>query len=146
MTRKEVRTLIEDAVNDLSQSVGFGSGRITEFNKARSNTYPFAWLESISDSPDLTTQNLPISNWDCSIHVAKKDSQGSSPEEYEDIIDDCDEIAKKIAVKINLSISGYKLITLSAQNFEPFVKKHADILTGVIYSFTLNIPDTTNRC
>ncbi len=146
MTRAEVRSMIESAVNDLAEATGFGAGRITEFNKERSNIYPFAWLETLKDKQDLTAQQLPISNWDCSIRVAKKDAQDSSPAQYEDIIDDCDEIAKKIAVKINLVVSGYKLVTLSGQTFDPFVKKQADILSGVDYSFTLTVPDLTNRC
>ncbi len=146
MTRKEVRSMIEDAVNDLAEAVGFGAGRISEFNKERSNTYPFAWLEELKDAPDLTPQNLPISNWSCTLRVAKKDAQDSSPAQYEDIIDDCDEIAKKIALKINQVVTGYKLVTLSGQNFDPFIKKQADILSGIDYSFTLTIPDLTNRC
>ena len=146
MTRSEVRTLINDAVDALAQSTAFNAGRITEFNSQPGKTYPFAWLETLKDSPDLTAQQLPISNWDCLLIIAKKDETDSLPVQYEALIDACDEIAKKIAVKINLVIQGYKLITLTGQHFEPFVKKLADCTSGIEYSFVLSVPDTTNRC
>lgn len=148
MKRAEVRAFIESgitAINADGNNIAFNSGRITEFNSNRSNTYPYVWLESLSVDNDLLN-SLPINNWNIAIHVAKKDHIDSKPEQYEVIIDDCDLIAQKLIKKYNDVVSGYKLITITGSSREPFIKKHADLTTGVVLSFVLNDPDTTNLC
>jgi len=148
MTRAEVRAFVESGIDNLNQSgevIQFGSGRITEFNSTRSNIYPFCWLESLSVDTDLIN-SMPFDNWNIVIHVAAKDAQDSSADQYETIVDTCDVIAQKLVKKYNDVVSGYKLVTLSGINREPFIKKHADNTSGVILSFTLISPDQTNLC
>lgn len=150
MTRAEVRQFIESGIEELSQLVRFDSGRISEFNSQRSNEYPFAWLESPSNNPDFFNSmnglQVPYDHWEIAIHIANKDSQDSSPAQYEAIIDDCDAIAQQLQHKYNTIVSGFNLSLIEGISRVPFVKKHADILTGVIFSFTLTAPDTTNLC
>lgn len=146
MTREEVRAFIKSGVDALDQTIDFASGRITEFNSGRSNEYPFIWLESLSTDVDILATGLPYDNWQIALHIAKKDAAGSSPEEYEGIIDVCDLIAQQLIKKYNNIVSGYTLVTLSNVSRQPFIHKHADDLTGVILSFTLGSPDTTNLC
>lgn len=146
MTRTEVRALIKSAVDALTQAVQFNSGRISEFNSERSNTYPYIWLEPLSVGTELNTNQMPIDEWNCILHVANKDAAGAKPEEYEGIVDQCDNIAQKFIHKLNAEVSGYKLITLTSIQREPFIHKHADDVSGVMVSFTLTIPDSTNVC
>lgn len=146
MRRADVRTLIETAINDLSMTIGFGSGEITEFNSQPDKPYPFAWLSSLANNPELTDIQLMMDNWNCEITIAKKDATDAIAAESEDIIDVCDEIAKTILQRINQVVSGYKLLILKSISIDPFTKKHADCLSGVTLSFTLNTPDTENRC
>jgi len=147
MTRAEVRTFIESGIQELSELVGFDSGRITEFNSERGNTYPFAWLESISNSPTFTEQNtIPFDSWSIVIHIAKKAAQDSTAKQYESMIDDADALAQQLQYHYNSTVSGFKLVTIESMSRVPFIKKHADVLAGVIFSFTLVGPDTTNLC
>lgn len=149
MKRSEIRSLIESGVtllNNANAQIGFDSGRITEFNSTRSNEYPYVWLESLETDPDLTDTGLPIDNWQINLHICKKDAMDSTPKQYEDIIDECDFIAQKLIYRYNNIIKGLNTATISGYSRVPFIKKHADCLTGVLLSFVLNVPDKTSMC
>lgn len=148
MTRTEVRSFVESGVTALNSdgvTLEFDNGRITEFNSDRSNEYPFAWLEPLTTTPELIN-SVPYDNWNIIIHIAQKDSIDSVQSQYETIVDECDLIAQKLVKKFNDVVSGYKLVQIQNMSREPFYKKNADCLSGVILSFTLNVPDTTNLC
>jgi hypothetical protein len=147
MTRSDVRTLINNAVDALAETIRFNSGRITEFNSQRSNEYPYVWLEPLSRGTEFRdTDQMPMDEWNVILHFAKKDAAGSIPEEYENIVDECDLLAKQFTNKLNSVIDGYKLITLSGLTSEPFIHRHADDTSGVVLSFTINSPDQTDVC
>ena len=124
----------------------FGSGLITDFNAIRSHEYPAVWMNITPVSGTNSVYGAPLDVWDIELIIAQKDRMDSSPEEYEHIIDDCDEIAQKLMYNYNRQADGYKMVTLSDRNREPFVKKYADCLSGVVLSFKMTIPDQTNIC
>lgn len=147
MKRSELRTLIGSAVDALTPTIRFNSGRITEFNSQRSNEYPYIWLEPLSVATELSVATqVPLDTWSCVLHIAKKDAIDSTPEQYEAVVDECDLIAQKLVYQINQVIEGYKLITLTGLTREPFIHKHADDVSGVIISFELSGIDQTNVC
>lgn len=146
MTRSEVRTFIRRGVDAISMGVGFGSGRLSEFNKERNLSFPTAWLETVEVSPTILDNGLPMDSWQINLHIAKLDSQDSSPADYEAIIDECDVIAQKLIHKYNNEVSGYNLVTIEGYSRTPFIKAHSEILTGVLLSFTINSPDTMAVC
>lgn len=146
MKRSEVRAFIEAGIEQLSPVIGFGSGRISEFNSDRSREYPFVWLESLSTGVTLTDSGLPFDDWNIALHIAKKDSADSIEIQYEPMIDDCDFIGQKLINFYNNEIEGYQKSTITGISRVPFVKRNADILTGIILSFTLSAPDVTNIC
>lgn len=146
MKRSEVRALINSAVHTTNSSYRFNSGRITEFNSERSNDYPFLWLEPLERTTDFNSFQMPLNNWNAIIHIANKDAMDSRPEQYEAIVDQCDEIAQKLIYNLNQVVAGFNLVTLSSVESIPFIHKQADDTTGVTLSFTLNIPDSTNVC
>lgn len=146
MTRSEVRRFIESAFEQLETRLPFGSGRITEFNSERGNEYPMGWLESLSVSSVPSAISATIDTWTILIHIAKKDAIDSAPVQYERIIDDCDYIAQELIRLYNAVVSGHKLITMTGVGRQPFIKLHADCLTGVILSFSLVAPDKTSFC
>lgn len=155
MKREEVREFLKAGADALKMQ--FDSGRITEFNKLADKGEPFAWVESLRTETDLNNSTL-IDNWDVNIHVAKFDTSDSVQDQYEVIIDACDQLARQLIWQYNVKLYDstltsatnqalYKLITISGISREPFIKKHANPpMTGVILSFTLNIPDKTNVC
>ncbi len=148
MRRGDVRQFLYLGIDDLTD-VTYGSGRVSEFNSNRSREYPMAWIESLSRSVDMTPQGLPYDNWNVRIYIAKRDTADSIENQYEQLVDDCDEFAQKLIKFYNDVIDStitYKLIQLQGITSEPWIKQNADCLTGVILEFTLLTPDTTNLC
>jgi hypothetical protein len=145
VTRTEVREFVKAGAEALEKKVSFGSGRITELNSTRSNVYPFVWLESLSTDPILVN-SVPFDGWNIKIHIAMKDAAGSSPEEYEAIVDKCDLIGQKLMLQYNTIIEGYATSTIDGISRVPFIHKQADDTSGIILSFTLNAPDLTSIC
>lgn len=150
MTRAEVKTFIQTGVESLRPAVEFGRGRISEFNSIRNHTYPAAWLETRNFDGGVSTeiegtQQLPMDNWPIRLHICMKDSTADGHAEYEDLIDQCDAIAQSLQFKYNQIVTGYKLVKLVGISRNPFVKMHADLLTGVLLTFTINTPDLTDQ-
>lgn len=147
MTRSEIRTFLQNGVEALNPSMPFGSGRITEWNSNRSNEYPGIWWESNQTvDVEIVNQVLPSDGWPVALHIGKKDAIDSSTTEYEQLIDDCDYVAQQLIRQYNQVVESSDNSTISGISRQPFIKKHADIVTGVILSFTLNVPDTTDLC
>lgn len=146
MTRAEVRNFIRDGVNLITPAIEFGSGDVPDFNSFRGHSYPSVWCNPISVSGSNPTSGAPQDEWKIELIIGKKDAQDSTPEDYEQLIDDCDEIAQKLTYNYNLIVSGYKLVTLTGREREPFIKKFADCISGVYLRFTINSPDQTNLC
>jgi len=156
MKREEVRAFLKAGADAIPTD--FDSGRLTEFNSKRDKGYPFSWVESLRTSTDIQPSgSMLIDNWEVSIHIAMLDKADSRQEDYEPIIDACDLIARKLIWQYNQILYGstevstanqttYKLITLDGISRDPFIKMHADCLTGVILSFTLSVPDRTDVC
>lgn len=140
MTRKEVKEFIQSGAELFN--IPFDTGRITEFNSHRSNTYPFLFLETITVSTDLRN-SVQNDTWLINLHIASKDSIDSDTDEYEALIDDADEIAQKLIRRYNDVLNSYDLVSLSGVSRIPFIKKHADVLTGVILSFDLTVQNVT---
>lgn len=146
MTRSEVRTFVKAGLDLLAGKIGFGNGRISEFNSQRSSSYPYAWLESLEVDSLLDGIVAPQEDWQVVIHIAKLDKADSSPDQYEAIIDECDLLAQKLTKQYHAVVSGYKTTTIDNISRTPFIKKHADCTTGVILAFTLTAPDTASIC
>lgn len=107
------------------------------------------WWESITDpiGVELVQFVTPYDTWNINLHIGKKDSMDSLPEEYELIIDDCDFIAQQLIRQYNLDLADSDTITITGISRQPFVKKHGGLLfSGVTLSFSLNGPDKTDLC
>lgn len=148
MTRTELRAYIDAGILTLIESFSYGSGRITEWNSDRGNSYPMIWLdeEQLIPGTELTEGMAPMDNWPIRLHIGRKDSIDSSPSQYNTLIDACDLTAQKLIYIYNNTLDGYEDVKISDITRPPFIKKHADCLTGVILSFTLVDPDKTNIC
>ena len=142
MKRSEVKDFIQSGAELLN--IPFETGRITEFNSSRSNTYPFIFLESVNVLTSLS-YSLPTDTWKIRIHVAFKDSIDSKMEQYENLIDQADDIAKSLVKRYNDILTNYNLVTISGISRTPFIKKHADCLTGILLGFDL-ISQDVNGC
>lgn len=147
MTRSEVRDFIESGVNELIPTPEFGSGRVSEWNSKLNKSFPSVWLESLSTDTALTaTLNTPFDSWNVSLHIGKLDKPDSTADQYETIVDECDLMAQKLITLYNQLITGYSLLTIENIGREPFIKRHADCITGVLLTFNLVAADTTDTC
>lgn len=146
MTRKETRDLIDAGIQALGNQIQFNSGRISEFDSQTGKEYPFIWLESLSAATTVRINVAYTDDWDVKLHIAKKDQPGSSPEEYESIIDDCDYIAQQLTKQYMVLLASAGLVTISSTTRTPFIHKLADDTSGVVLAFKLTSPDTTNVC
>lgn len=142
MKRSEVKDFIQSGAELLN--IPFETGRITEFNSSRSNTYPFIFLESLSVNTTIS-YSLPTDTWSIRLHIAFKDSIDSKMDQYEDLIDQADDIGKSLVKRYNDILTNYNLVTISGITRVPFIKRHADCLTGVVLTFTL-IAQDVNGC
>lgn len=145
MKREEVREFLKEGVNGLVPAPEFGSGLVTDFNSIRSHEYPAVW-QVVSPVGTVEGTSAPQDSWEIELIVAKKDRIDSSPDEYNPMLDECDLIAQKLAYKYRKIVDGYKLVTMESIRREPFVKRYADCLSGVMLTFTLNVPNQTNVC
>jgi len=148
MKRSEVRAFIQLGINTLTESFSYGTGRLSEWNSDRGNSYPMMWLDeqTFQPSTELSNNTIPQDAWEVNIHIGRKDAPDSSPEQYTALIDACDFTAQKLINIYNVSLSSSDEVTITNITRPPFIKKHADCLTGVTLSFTLNSPDKTNLC
>lgn len=144
MKRSELKTFIKAGVDALN--LWFGRGQISDFNSSQGISLPAVWQETQPADSEVTQMQSVINEWGVVLHIVKKDTLDSSPEQYEAIIDECDEIAQKLIVQYNQVVSGSNLIQLSTFKREPIIKQHVTVLTGVKLSFTMMDPDTTNYC
>ena len=140
MTRAEVKEFIQSGAELLQ--IPFDTGRISEFNSNRTNTYPFVFLETVSAQTTLTN-SLPTDTYAIKIHVLSKDWIDSSNADYEALIDQADIVAQRLIKRYNDILSNYNLVTINNISRVPFIKKHADCLTGVLLSFNLLTQDTS---
>jgi len=156
MKREAIRTFLKAGADAVK--VHFDSGRLTEFNSKRDKAYPFAWVESLQVNTSFGgSGSTLIDEWDVKIHIAKLDAADSIQDQYENIIDECDHIARQLIWQYNVILYSastittanqdlYRLITMSDISREPFIKMHSDCLTGVILAFKLSTPDQTDVC
>ena len=141
MKRSEIRQFIKNGVNSIVPVLDYSEGQIADWNAQRSNIYPGVLL--ILETSDT---DIPIDTWNVKLIIANKDALDSTPDDYESIIDKCDEIAQRLVYKYRAIISGYKLLTIESIKRKKFIKKYADCLTGIELSFSLIGQDKTNVC
>lgn len=156
MTRKEIRDFLKaglDAVKSFSDA-----GRLTEFNKVADKGQPFGWIFDLQAKTNFGGSGSSlIDDWTVNIRIVKIDRPDSIQDEYENLIDNCDDIARKLIWQYNVILYSastvstanqdkYKLITISDVSRPQVIKWGADCLTGVDLIFNLNSPDRTDVC
>lgn len=144
MNRAEVRAFIKAGVDALEKVAEFRNGQITDFNSEPGKPYPYVWMESLSRTEAVATGKLET--WNIVLHIAFKDSLDSKPDEYENLKDKADEIAGQLCDIYDRGLRKSSLVTMPSRSIDPFHKKHADLLTGVILSFDLQTPSNTVFC
>jgi len=139
---------VKAGVDALTPVLEFGCGLISDFNIKPDKTLPQIWQELRAVEGTNASSQAPVDDWDIRLHIAQLDKTDSTPDQYNQIIDACDLVAQQLLAQYNVILSDrtYRKVTLSDRVREPFVKKHAHVMSGVILRFTINAPDSTVVC
>lgn len=147
MKRSEIRDFLKDGVSKINPQLHFYSGVITDWNKERGKLFPSTFYESLIEmTGEVINHLLPSDTYPVSLHIGKQDKLDSLPDQYETIIDDCDYIAQQLFRQYNQVITNHDRVSIEGYSREPFLKKGADCISGVILKFNLKGADTTKLC
>lgn len=147
MTRKEIRAFCKAGVAIVQRDMPFGWGRLTEFNSRPNKELPYAWMESPTTTGDPPAHGgATIESWAITLHIADKDQVDALGEHSECIIDACDLIAQKLTQVFDKMLEPSMWVVTTGMRRDPFTKRHADCLSGIILTFTLQAPQNRSFC
>lgn len=132
----------------LGDDVQFSYARPSDFNLLRDKRYPFISVSPIQASAIYSDNNVSnySKTWSVSVAFYQLDQEASTQDEYRKILDFTDDLLDKFINKLNFYSLKSDSIIISGINQAPFIKAMADILTGHILTFTLQLTDDFNYC
>lgn len=146
MKRSEIREFVRLGVVAIQQpSIEFHFGKYTDWNANRSNVYPCIFNPSLEVGTDYPV-SAPLDEWPIILYIAYKDKIDSKPEEYEDLIDQADNVAQQLMYRYRQIITGYTKTQILKSSRESWIKQNADLASGVILRFAVINTDQTNVC
>lgn len=146
MKRSEVRAFLKAGVAAIQQpDYTLMEGLYTDWNKERAVKYPCIFIDLSETETDYPV-SAPLDGWPVSIWIGNQDKLDSKPEQYEDIVDRMDFTAQKLIYQYRALIEGNATTVIESSKREKFVKKNADIVTGINLTFALVGPDQTEVC
>jgi len=147
VSHKALRLLIENTAKKLGDDIQFTYGRDSDFDVMRNKRYPFIVLGLINSTASYTVNNTSnfVKIWNISMAFYELDKASSTQEEYSLILDETDKLVDTFIQNLNF-FSQNEEIVITAINSTPFIKALADILTGHILTFQVQVPDNWNYC
>lgn len=151
MSHKSIRLLIRDVVKSLSDNVQFGYGRRSDFNLVKNKRYPIVWLLPLTASTILNSSDTPrTKTWNCILVVLDLNKAGDTERQFDDILDEMDDLGDKIIQRIDDWYQSEKDIvgTLTIQNINQttIIKEDAAIDSGWLYTFQMITSDDFSYC
>lgn len=152
MSHKGIRSLIEDVSKSLGNDIQFTYARTSDFNLIRDKRYPFISLDPITAAASYTVNNVSnyMKTWTCSMAFYQIDKEASDQDEYKLILDFTDDLVDRFINKLNSYAFGSCInsddIIITGISQTPFVKATADILTGHLLTFQVQVTDQFNYC
>lgn len=148
MSHLSVRTLIEETVKKVDDSILFGYARASDFNtilkkgdKACHCDLLSSVMQYTEESYNLTATYSPV------LIFYGLDDIGGAERETADILDIADIESTKFIQKLNLQTTDLDQdVTISNIRKEPVVKATTSFMTGFILRFDLTVPDDFNYC
>lgn len=152
MSHKGIRLLIQDAAQSLGDDIQFTYARPSDFNVMRDKRYPFITLDPLSSVPVYADNNVSnyMKTWQAQMAFYQLDQEASSQEQYALILDEMDGYVDNFINKLNFysesqTINSNQIVITNIVQ-TPFIKATADILTGYILAFRLQVNDQFNYC
>jgi hypothetical protein len=149
MSHKGIRLLIEKTAKSLGDDIQFTYARPSDFNQIRNKRYPFISLGLLTANSSYTVNNVQnyTKVWSCLMSFFEIDKMASIEDEVALILDETDVLVDTFINRLNFYTTSQEGdIIITAINQTPFVKETADILTGQILSFNIQVPDNWNYC
>lgn len=152
MSHKGIRELIEATALSLGDSIQFTYGRTSDFNMMRDKKYPYITLDPLSAAPTYTDNNVfnYMKTWSVGMGFYELDKEASTQDEYKKILDDMDSLVDMFINKLNFYSDSQKITSnqfvLTGISQQPFIKATADILTGYLLTFSMQVNDQFNYC
>jgi hypothetical protein len=148
MSHKGIRAIIEKAAKSLRDDIEFSYGRTSDFNLIRDKQYPFITCDTLTCTAGFTDNNVLnyVKIWSVSMAFYMLDKESSIAEEYALILDDTDYFVDGFIQKINNVLNDEDGILILNINQQAFIKATADILTGHLLNFQIQVPDNWNYC
>lgn len=151
MSHKGIRLLLEDTAKSLGDDIQFDYGRTSDFNQLRDKKYPFISVSPLNATASYTVNNVSNYSKTYQVQIAfyQLDRADSGQDQYALILDEMNALADNFVNKLNFYIdncldSDDLIITGISQ--QPFIKATADILSGYIMTFSLQVTDNFNYC
>lgn len=148
MSHLGIRTLIEDAARSLGDDIQFTYARTSDFNVMRDKRYPFITLDPLSAVPAYAVDGVQnySKTWTANMAFYELDNMASTQDEYVKILDEMDEFVDRFVNKLNFYSLRSDMIVISGINQTPFIKQTADVLSGYLITFNLEVMDDFNYC
>lgn len=151
MSHKGIRLLLEDTAKSLGDDIQFDYGRTSDFDQLRDKKYPFISVSPLTATASYAVNNVSNYSKTYQVQIAfyQLDRADSGQDQYALILDEMNALADNFVNKLNFYISNCLdsddlLITGISQ--QPFIKATADILSGYIMTFSLQVTDNFNYC
>lgn len=148
MSHLGIRKLIEDTAKSLGDDIQFTYARTSDFNVMRNKRYPFITLDPLSAAPAYAVDNISnyVKVWTANMAFYELDKSASTQEEYSKILDDMDTFVDNFINKLNFYSLKNDSILITGINQTPFIKTTADVLSGYLLTFNVQVLDDFNYC
>lgn len=148
MSHKGLRTLLQDTAQSLGDDILVVYGRDTDFNQMRNKRFKAINIAPITAGAEFSIDGVYnySKTWNVSIAFYDLDKEASLQSEYSKILDDIDVLVDSFITKLNFYTQQSDGILISSITQTPFIKALADILTGYILTFSVQLTDDFNYC
>jgi hypothetical protein len=148
VSHKGLRTLLQDTAQSLGDDILVVYGRETDFNQMRDKRFKAVNIAPITAGAEFAVDGVLnySKTWNVSIAFYDLDKEASLQAEYSKILDDMDVLVDSFITKLNFYTQQSDGILISSITQTPFIKALADILTGYIVTFSVQLTDDFNYC
>lgn len=145
---ESIRRLIEDTAKSLADNIQFYYARESDFNQIREKKSFSIVLDPLRAVPGYSVDNHRnyTKAWVVEMTFYRLDKESSTGDEYAKILDEADTFVDNFINKLNFYSAQASEITLSNFRQDPFIKVLADILTGYILTFQIEVMDNFEYC
>lgn len=148
MSHKGLRTLLQDTAQSLGDNILVVYGKDTDFNQMRDKRFKAINISPLVAGAEFAVDGVTnySKTWNVRIAFYDLDKEASLQAEYSKILDDIDVIVDGFITKLNFYTQQSDGILISSITQTPFIKALADILTGYIVTFSVQLTDDFNYC